>query len=253
MKNILSLVFIFFFSSAFMACTKNAEISHAAASAENQTATAKTVSGTVTDSRGNPLAGVQITIEHTVWQGTYVRAVTNSKGKYKITIPVNPAGSWTAKAKLTKKAYGQQYVFDLDGNSAPFTQTQSVTRNFTWKLSGQKPGTDSYYGAHVDLYQWGTDANMTKVKVVFTPIADTLIDGSPAISFERLVEDVAGTFMAKDVPIGKYMIKAKYPGKILYLDNRHNSGNPKVSKQVIFGKYGFLAETEYNIEFWLSE
>lgn len=253
MKNILSLAFIFLFCSAFIACTKSVEVAHAAASTEKQTTTAATVSGTVTDSRGNPLAGVQITIEHTVWQGTYVHAVTNSKGKYKITIPSSPAGSWTAKAKLTKKAYGQQYIFDLDGDASPFTQSASVIRNFTWKLSGQKPGTDSYYGAHVDLYQFGTDATMTNVKVVFTPMLDTLIDGSPAVSFERQVEDVAGTFMAKDVPIGKYMIKAKYPGKTLYLDNRHNSGNPKVSKQVIFGKYGFLAETEYNIEFWLSE
>ena len=252
MKKITSLAFIFLFCSAFMACTKNVDVSHASASTE-KLLTAKTVSGTVTDSRGNPLAGVQITIEHTVWQGTYVHAVTNSKGKYKITIPVNPAGSWTAKAKLTKKAYGQTYIFDMDGNKKPFTQSASVTRNFTWKLSGQKPGTNTYYGAHVYLYQFGTDATMTNVKVVFTPMLDTLIDGSQAVSFERQVEDVAGTFMAKDVPIGKYMIKAKYPGKTLYLDNRHNSGNPKVRKQVIFGKYGFLAETEYNIEFWLSE
>jgi hypothetical protein len=105
----------------------------------------------------------------------------------------------------------------------------------------------------VDLYQFGTDVDPSQVKLEFTPLENTLIDGTPAVAFERPVHDVAGTFMVTDVPIGKYTVKAVFPGKTLLLDNRHDDEEPAVSKTVVFGKNGYLGETEYNIEFWLSE
>jgi hypothetical protein len=242
-------------STSFTGCKKDIAGSNIVSAANESSFKRKpgTVTGAVTDSRGNPLSNVNITVEHTVWYGTYLFGKTNANGKYIINIPSSPAGSWTAKAKYTKKKYGVNYIFDLDGNINSFTQADSAVRNFKWKLSGKKPGDNGYYGAHVDLYQWGTDADMTKIKIKFTPLDSTLIDGSPAKYFERTVEDVAGTFMVKDVPIGKYSIKAVYPGKKLYLENRHGNGGPSLKKTVIFNKYGFLAETEYNIEFWVSE
>jgi len=244
---------IVFSIALFFSCKKETT---GIVSASNQSSfqrKAGTVTGKASDSHGNALQNVKITVEHTVWNGTYVFGKTNSNGKYSITIPSAPAGDWTAKAQYTKKAYGVTYLFDLAGNSSPFSQTDSALRNFTWKLSGKKPGDNGYYGAHVDLYQWGTDAQMDKIIIKFTPIESTLIDGSPATSFERNVEDIAGTFMVKDVPNGKYSIKAIYPGKKLYLDNRAGNGEPALSKTVVFNKYGFLGETEYNIEFWISE
>jgi hypothetical protein len=60
--------------------------------------------------------------------------------------------------------------------------------------------------------------------------------------------------MAKDIPIGKYTVKVASPGKTLLLSNRHNDNDRRqVNKEVVFGKNGSLAETEYNIEFWMSE
>lgn len=254
MKKIF-LAAIIFSSTSFISCKKET-VSSNIVSAANESAfkrKAGTVSGAVTDSRGNALSNANITVEHTVWYDTYVFGKTNANGKYIVTIPASPAGDWTAKAQYSKKAYGVNYLFDLDGSGNSFTQADSAVRNFKWKLSGKKPGDNGYYGAHVDLYQWSTDADMTKIKIMFTPIDSKLIDGSPASTFERSVEDVAGTFMVKDVPIGKYSIKAIYPGKKLYLDNRHGNGEPAVTKTCIFNKYGNLGETEYNIEFWVSE
>jgi len=250
MKNILVLLILS--GSLFSACKKD---SVALESSSYQSAITKTgiVTGKASYASGSALQGVKVTIEHTVWVGTYISATTNNKGKYTANIPAAPAGNWTAKAKYSKTAYGQSYDFDMDGDITSFKSIDGAVRNFTWKLSGKKPGTDSYYGAHVDLYQWGTDAQMDKIKIVFTPVDSTLIDGSPAVSFERKVEDVAGTFMVKDVPIGKYTIKAKYPGKKLYLQNRHDDNKPALKKPVVFGKYGYLGDTEYNIEFWVSE
>ncbi len=217
---------------------------------------ANTVSGTVKDSRGNLLQGAAIVAEHTVWYDTHVNGTSNAGGNYKINIPAEPAGSWTAKAQLHKTGWGQNYVFDLAADkSDPFTANQGAERNFVWKLSGSRPGATGHYGAHADLYQFGTDVPMEEVKLIFTPYPGetTLIDGSPAVVIERMVEDVAGTYMVKDIPIGKYNVKAVYAGKTLLLDYRHNSGNPESSKTVVFGKYGYLAATEYNIAFWLSE
>lgn len=214
------------------------------------------VSGKVTDSRGNAMQGVKIVIEHTVWQNTYVYATTNENGYYKAALPSEPAGDWTAKAQVERSAYGQAYTFDLDPSDISFfNKGSSAVRNFTWKLSGKRPGSETHYGAHADLYQFGTDVPMNKVKLVFTPYTgeNTLIDGSPAGAIESNAEDIAGTFMVKDIPIGKYSVKAVYPGKTLLLDNRHDEGEPETNKTVVFGKNRYLGEAEYNIEFWLSE
>jgi len=230
------------------ACKKN---SGSTSSADGPSAGA--VTGKITDSKGNPLGGIKVTLEHTVWADSYVFATTDNSGHYKATLPAEPAGSWTAKAQLEKTAYGKQYRFDLaTDHTDPFTRDQATVRNFTWQLSGQRPD-GGFYGAHVDIYQFGTDVDPGQVKLVFTPVESTLIDGTPAMALERQVHDVAGTFMVTDVPIGKYTVKAVYPGKTLLLDNRHDEEEPAVSKTVIFGKYGYLGETEYNIEFWLSE
>jgi len=211
------------------------------------------VTGKVTNAEGNPLSGIKVTLEHTVWADSYVFATTDNTGHYKAELPAEPAGSWTAKAQLEKPAYGKQYKFDLTvDHTDAFTRDQATVRNFTWQLSGPRPA-GGFYGAHVDIYQFGTDVDPGQVKLVFTPVESTLIDGTPATALERQVHDVAGTFMVTDIPIGKYTVKAVYPGKTLLLDNRHEDDTPAVSQTVVFGKYGYLGETEYNIEFWLSE
>jgi hypothetical protein len=251
MKNAVHLLpVLLLLNTSFSSCKKDT-----AASGEPQTE-AGYVSGKVTGSKGDLIKGAKITIEHTIWYDSYLNAITGADGEYKIKLPAQPAGDWTAKAQLTRSAYGKDYVFDLEpGNSNPFNFNSSTVRNFTWKLSGKRAGTDSYYGAHVDVYQFGSDVEMNKVKLVLTPYPgeEKLIDGSNATTIERNLEDVAGTFMIKDVPIGKYLVKAVYPGKTLLLRNRHDDAAAEVQKSVIFGKYGYLGETEYNCEFWLSE
>lgn len=214
------------------------------------------VSGVVTDAKNLPLKDARVTVEHTVWYNSYLFASSDMEGKYQASLPDDPAGDWTATAQLIKTAYGQTYKFDLEPDKTDaFNKASGAVRNFTWKLSGQRRGNTGYYGAHVDLYPFGADVDMAKVKLSFTPFPGetTLIDGTPAASFERPVEEVAGTFMVKDVPIGKYTIKAVYAGKKLLLNNRHMDDSNEETKTVVFGKYGYLGETEYNIEFYVTE
>lgn len=212
-----------------------------------------TITGKVTDASGKPLQGVKVTAEHTLWHSTYVLAETDQNGQYKIVLPDQPAGTWTVKAQWRKAAYGQKYVFDLDGLTTPVASTEAAVRNFTWKLSGPKAAGNTFYGAHLDLYAFGVDVPLNEIKLVLTPVESVLIDGSPATAIERVVEEVAGTYMVKDIPIGRYFVQALYPGKTFLLDNRHQEDAAETTKPVVFGKNGLLAETEYNIEFWISE
>jgi len=213
-----------------------------------------TITGKITDAEGHPLKAVKATIEHTLWLDNYVFAVTDDNGMYKANLPSEPAGTWTAKAQLERTAYGKTYKFDLEPSSTdPFDKNSKVIRNFTWKLTGKKPGSEKPYGAHIDLYTFGTEVSLQDVKLILTPLEATLIDGSTAQPLEKTVQDISGTFMATDIPIGRYTVQAVYKGKILSIDNRHEDGQPAQSKEVVFGKNGYLGETEYNIEFWVTE
>lgn len=239
-------------SAVVTACSKDA------ASPDDPATETKSgvVTGIVTDAKNLPVQGAKITIEHTVWYNGYLLAASNNEGKYEVSLPNDPAGDWTAKAQLTKNAYGQTYTFDLEpDNTVTFSKASGAVRNFKWKLSGLRSGGTGYYGAHVDLYLFGADVDMTKIRLSFTPYPGetNLIDGTVATSFERPVEDVAGTFMVKDIPIGKYTVKAVYNGKTLLLNNRHLDDNNEETKTVIFGKNAYLGETEYNIEFYITE
>lgn len=248
MKRIFHTGTILIAGISVLACSKNED----ATSLPSQSSNGE-VRGKITDASGHALSHAKITIEHTVWYDSYVEAVSNNNGDFSATLPSQPAGSWTAKAQIERSAYGKTYKFDLAPSSTdPFDRSKSVTRNFIWKLSGERPG-GTYYGAHIDLYAFGTSAEIDKVKLILTPIDNTLIDGSTAIAIERNVEDVAGTFMVKDIPIGRYSVKAVYAGRNLLLENRHDDSGPSITKEVVFGKNGNLAETEYNIEFWVSE
>ena len=251
--NVYSLLILFLYGAILPACSKNQSDKNVS---EGPGAKAGTVSGIVSDTKNRPVKDAHITIEHTVWHGSYLLASSDHEGKYQVLLPDDPAGDWTAKAQLTKTAYGQTYKFDLEPDKADaFNKASGAVRNFTWRLSGQRSGSSSYYGAHVDLYPFGADVDMTKVKLSFTPFPGEtgLIDGTIATSFDRPIEEVAGTFMVKDVPIGKYTVKAVYPGKKLLLNNRHTDDNNEESKTVVFDKYGYLGETEYNIEFYVTE
>lgn len=241
----------FIYSTVVTACSKDTVLPNAPSSQTKN----GVVTGIVTDAKNLPVKGANITIEHTVWYNSYLFASSNSEGKYEVSLPDDPAGDWTAKAQLTKTVYGETYKFDLElDNAGAFNKASGAIRNFKWKISGQRPG-GSYYGAHVDLYLFGADVDMAKVKLLFTPYPGetNLIDGTVATAFEKTVENVAGIFMVKDIPIGKYIIKALYNGKTLLLNNRHLDDNNEETKTVIFGKNGYLGETEYNIEFYLSE
>jgi hypothetical protein len=83
---------------------------------------------------------------------------------------------------------------------------------------------------------------MDKVKLVFTPYpSENKLIGKHCNYSRKIRGRCCRNIMVKDIPSGKYIVKTGMMRA------------PEAEKTVVFAKYGNLGETEYNIEFWLSE
>src|SRR5690349_21606638 len=84
-KSVMKKIFfavIIFSSASFISCKKDIAGSSIVSAANESSFKRKpgTVTGAVIDSWGNPLSNVSITVEHTVWYGTYLFGKTNANG-----------------------------------------------------------------------------------------------------------------------------------------------------------------------------
>jgi hypothetical protein len=132
----------------------------------------------VTDAQGKPLAGVKVFADHTLYYNTNAIGVTDANGRYRIEVR-QPAGSWHATAQLEKKFNGKTFTFDLAPNSDdPFAGSSGAIRNFTWKLTGERPD-GTHYGsmviAYADFFQ--VDLSLANVELTLEPVG-ALVDGS---------------------------------------------------------------------------
>lgn len=174
------------------------------------------VSGRATDAKGFPLKGVAIRLSHTVWTDKSLSAVTDSSGFYKIVLPAEPRGNWNIQAEFATNAYNQRYAFtlDVDDNSS-FGGVRGAIRNFKWRLSGEN--ISGQYGATINIHQKHYLVPLNEVKLILSPLEEFLIDGSDAKAMEKTIENVGGSYVATDVPIGRYTVQALRDGKHLKL------------------------------------
>lgn len=226
------------------ACTKSEEkkVEHPS----NPTVEANQVKGRVTDANGNAIPDVKLVVEHTVYYGTYIYATTNQDGYYKVSIPT---GGWQVTAQLERSIAGQTYTFDLHpDNITPFTGTTGAVRNFTWKLSGTRPG-GGFYGSSVAVYpEPGSPLQLDNIELILYP-EGTLADGSTGSTITKSLTDIGGgEDGVNDIPIGKYTIKArnKLTSEALQLRIR-NTGSYAGSATGIF-KAGYTGSTQYQIQ-----
>jgi len=204
------------------------------------------VKGRVTDAQGNAMPNVKVVIENTVFYASYFYATTDANGHYRTS--VNP-GSWKASVRISKSYAGVNYQFDLHpDNAGAFTGTAGAIRNFTWKLSGEKPDGVGYYGSNVAVYnEPGSSLFLSDVEITLTP-EGTLVDGNKGKSISKTLTDIGGGEDGiRDVPIGKYTITAvnKKTGKPLLIRLRNN-GDFTNKLTAIFTS-GFTGVTSYKI------
>lgn len=191
--------------------------------------------GCVTNSAGQPLAGVEVGIYGQTVAGASVRfeAVTNAQGLYSQRLP---EGFYGATAYLKKRFNNKNYKFTLppaDGStSAKHDSAPGIVKNFVWRISGLRPGETpgeagtynepkKYFGGYVYLKSrvegFGGDRvyfpSGSTLQVTLTP-RGPLMDGRKGQTktfrrrFDKDIKDSIDWYLT-DIPIGFYTLSAQ--------------------------------------------
>lgn len=189
--------------SGLAGCTGDGDAGHGAAGPERGYATGRAV-----DSRGEPIAGAKILLDHAVFYASYIRGTTREDGSYRIRVQ---PGAWRTHASFEKTYNGRTYTLELHPDSIDSFDEEGVVRNFAWKLEGRRPENDyGYYGGFIQL---STDhdfyEDLENVELTLTP-SGPLIDGSEGKVLELRLQDHYWVqyYQIEDIPIGRYLVRA---------------------------------------------
>lgn len=184
------------------------------------------LTGTVKDTKGNPMPGITVLADNTLYYNSYKTGVTDANGKYRISLP---NGTYAAYAEFQKDYNDKTYTIKLHAdNTNPFSQDGAVV-NFQWKLTGKIPGGNGLRSGGtvmVDSYPGSTIYDPENIEFTLTP-QGVLIDGSTG-SVIRMKPgqpqtDEYGKLV--DIPIGRYKLTAVYNNKDLQLRKGGATGN----------------------------
>ncbi|MGN6416799.1 MAG: carboxypeptidase-like regulatory domain-containing protein [Pseudobacter sp.] len=196
-----------------------------------------TISGTITDATGKPVAGARIRAENPTGNNIHITGTSGADGKYSIRL--TSIGGWKIYAWKEVEMEGNIYQVRLgmenDSDYDAFTpSTKGLTRNFVWRLSGRIPdrtpskenGT-GWFGGSIKIINYNSLVDImppgTEVTVTFKPVAGAkYLDGSPAagkvITKTLTIKDGVGqAYYINDIPATKYIISvaSKYNGRAL--------------------------------------
>lgn len=163
--------------------------------------------GTVVDTRGNPIAGAKILLDNTVFHASYINGSTADDGSYRL--KVQP-GAWRAYASFRMEYNDRTYSLELHPDSIDSFDDDGAVRNFIWKLEGRKPDNDwGYYGGLVEVYNETGFYEMENVEITLAPDGP-LIDGSEGGTLVLRPGDNYWRQPAylEDIPIGRYAVSA---------------------------------------------
>ncbi|GGO40026.1 carboxypeptidase regulatory-like domain-containing protein [Deinococcus humi] len=166
-----------------------------------------TMTGTVKNAAGQPIAGAEVWADNTLYYDMNALGTTDAQGRYTIALPRNQPGTWRAGGHVKTKYANEWYELSLvpDTNAA-FATDQGAVRNFTLRISGERPGGGEYGGKLYPYFgEAGGDFDMDQVEFTLTPTGP-LIDGSVGSVITRHRDDT----MVRDIPIGKYVVTARY-------------------------------------------
>lgn len=177
------------------------------------------VTGMVTDTKGQPIPGAEIVIDNTLIYNSNLLTNADANGKYKVKL--SGAFTWVATATLNKSYNGKTYKYDLHPEKDEAFTSDGGVRNFSWKISGNKPGTTGYYGAMIQLQSaFGSAIMAEDIEFTLTP-SGPLIDGSTGqtLAPKSGAPRTENYYKLADIPLGRYSMKAKYSGQSLKLLN----------------------------------
>lgn len=162
------------------------------------------VSGRVTDTLGQPLAGVEVFADHTMYYNANIFDVTGDDGRYRILLGESEPSSWRVAAYIERSFEGRAYRMRLhEVDKAVFAGRLGAVRDLQWRLSGSD-GSGGWYGEEGHVYLQGGHVDSRHVVVTFKPIA--LIDGSRGPAFTRVPDSTR----LNDLPVGRYVVSVEY-------------------------------------------
>ncbi|OJV17017.1 MAG: hypothetical protein BGO21_29720 [Dyadobacter sp. 50-39] len=170
--------------------------------------------GKVTDTEGNPVKGVEVVIDNTMFHASYSLGNTDANGNYEIQLP--KVGTFMASAQIVKQYNGRRYELDLDPDVYEAFSIDGAVRNFRWKLSGERPEGEGYYGATIGLNKglYSSIYDEENIEFTLTPVGN-LIDGTKG----KTLKMKSGEPYSKnygnlvDIPLGRYEVTAYYKGE----------------------------------------
>lgn len=189
------------------------------ATAQAQAPQPGVMKGVVTDARGVPLAGAQVVADNTLFYNTNAIGISDAQGRYSIDVS-RPLGTWAPSATITRTYNGRRYEVSLHpDNPDVFAGNDGAIRNFTWKLSGERPDGLGTYGMSVIYYfepgTWedphhpGEFLDVAHVELTLQP-GGPLLDGSSGQTIVAFGSNTPDGPAVRDVPIGRYAISARY-------------------------------------------
>ncbi|MBZ9750275.1 hypothetical protein K7W42_05290 [Deinococcus sp. HMF7604] len=163
------------------------------------------MTGVVKNSAGQPLAGVKVFADNTLYHNMNALATTDAQGRYRLELP-REVGTWRAGAYVQRPYGGGIWESRLYAdNAAAFSGDQGAIRNFTWRLTGVSE--ERPLGGTVWIHpDWaGVDYDTNDVELTLTPVGP-LLDGSvgQAVTW-RLGDD----YTREDIPVGTYTLTAR--------------------------------------------
>ncbi|WP_052351638.1 hypothetical protein [Deinococcus pimensis] len=171
------------------------------------TGAAYTMTGTVRNAAGQPLPGVEVWADNTLYYNMNALGTTDAQGRYSIALPRDALGTWRAGGRFQKKYAGQWYDLSLDvDNPAAFSADTGAVRDLTLRISGERTG-GGFWGGTVYAYgSYGAGSfDLDHVELTLTP-EGPLLDGSAG----KVITTGLDGSVVRDVPIGQYRVSARY-------------------------------------------
>jgi hypothetical protein len=180
------------------------------------TPVAGVVSGRVTDTRGQPIAGAKVVINNALWYNRNIVLRSGTDGTYRFTLP--PTDAWYVRGTTDVTYHGRTYTVELKPDYAgAFAGVDGHVVNLQWAMTGEVPrdfGGGGFYGGEVQMDAGIGVFDVDGVVMTLTPVGP-LLDGSVGQVISRTVVGTTGFYRLTDVPMGRYAVRAARNGQSL--------------------------------------
>lgn len=161
-------------------------------------------------------------INNALWFNRNIVLKSGADGSYRFVLP--PTDAWYVRGTTDVVYNGRTYTIELRPDfSASFPGTEGHVVNLEWTMTGAVPddyATGGFYGGDVQMDAGPGMFILEGVTLTLTPVG-TLLDGSTGKVIAHTVSERVGFIRLRDVPMGRYTIRATLHGTPLLIRKRY--------------------------------